>query len=578
MYSFGTWNSGDPFLKSKQKPTLNLNPNYTVTNPNNRITQLPTSIYKPFNYTASQPNMTSKVFNLINPPTNYSTEPPVTRRTFRPEDLKVNLLEEKVRQLQTQNNIEKQKYNDIIRSGILKRQELQKDFENNMRNNYDNIPLNIKSRNDKKSEQEYNKRRLDRRNQVRFELEEARKKLHSSSSEYSDEEEENEENESGLKNNQRNINVNQRKQNKQESEDLLFNIRNGYQRTNSISSTKVNSEALDFIDSIRNHPAFQLQADNFKLRANVSYLQNSFREIQEIMREKITQLELQQKLNFESMRYVLEKGGGNKLKASVLKNLDKKNINLEDVAEEIPDFINDLPDLIDTKLEENEKRRKEEEIREKIEENELRNYDEVYLPPIVTGIVNGEAQNINPNRVNYPKFMTNAFGYPKEEEERRRGSVIDNFKQVVSPKRGSIGPTLFDQDKGIINLNKIEYSNSTSISKSSQSKSKSSQSKSSQSQSKSSQSESESKFNKKNKKKNKKDSDESKSESESENKSEESEDDDDENDKRRNKKNKNKKGKKKIYKLASGKKEKKKNNKKRIRKSIPEDENESDDD
>ena len=292
------------------------------------------------------------------------------------------------------------------------------------------------------------------------------------------------------------------------------------------------------------------------------------------MREKITQLELQQKLNFESMRYVLEKGGGNKLKASVLKNLDKKNINLEDVAEEIPDFINDLPDLIDTKLEENEKRRKEEEIREKIEENELRNYDEVYLPPIVTGIVNGEAQNINPNRVNYPKFMTNAFGYPKEEEERRRGSVIDNFKQVISPKRGSIGPTLFDQDKGIINLNKIEYSNSTSISKSSQSKSKSSQSKSSQSQSKSSQSESESKFNKKNKKKNKKDSEESESES----KSEESEDDDDENDKRRNKKNKNKKGKKKIYKLASGKKEKKKNNKKRIRKSIPEDENESDDD
>ena len=183
MYSFGTWNSGDPFLKSKQKPTLNLNPNYTVTNPNNRITQLPTSIYKPFNYTASQPNMTSKVFNLINPPTNYSTEPPVTRRTFRPEDLKVNLLEEKVRQLQTQNNIEKQKYNDIIRSGILKRQELQKNFENDMRNNYDNNLLNIKSRNDKKSEQEYNKRRFDRRNQVRFELEEARKKSHSSSSE-----------------------------------------------------------------------------------------------------------------------------------------------------------------------------------------------------------------------------------------------------------------------------------------------------------------------------------------------------------------------------------------------------------
>ena len=285
----------------------------------------------------------------------------------------------------------------------------------------------------------------------------------------------------------------------------------------------------------------------------------------------------------------MEKGGTNKLKAAILKNLDKKNVNLEDVKEEIPDFINDLPYLIDSKLEENEKKRKEEEIREKIEENELRNDDEVFLPPIVTGYLNGEAQNINPNRVNYAKYITNNFGYPKEEEERRRGSIIDKFQQVVSPRRGSIGPSIQGVlPNNIINLKQAESSNTNTQSQSS-SQSSNSQSSSSQSYSKSSQNES--KFNKKNKKNknNKKNKKNKKIDSDDESESEESEDDDDvddESDYKKKKKNKNvgKKGKKKIYRLAStdankgkkGKNIKKKGRK--IRTSIQEEDDESESD
>ncbi len=472
MYSFATYDSGDPFYSTKPKPLVNTNPNYTVTNQNNRINPLPTSLYKPLNGTTSLPNMSTKVFNLINPHSNYNPQQTTTRRTFRPEDLKVNLLEEKIRQLEEKNKQDRSNYNDIIESGILRRQDLEKQIQNEMMNSYNNNIQNnnLRNRNNNLSEEEYNKRRLDRRNQVKFELNQARKLLHESSSEYTDEEEE-EENENYEKQNLNNKNI------KNTESDFIKRVKRNYQRTDSISSEKVNSEALDFINGIKNHPAFQLQTDNFKLRANVIYIKGIFQEIQNSMKERLAQLELQQKLNFESMRHVLERGGSNKLKASVLKNLDKRKINLNDVNEEVPEFINDLPDIIKNKLEENDRIRKEEQLREKLEENELRNLDEIFLPPIITGIVNGNVQNLNPNRVNYPKNVTNMFGYPKEEVEKKgnRKSIADSVKQITSHRRGSIGGNNnLNEDQiiklrnaGYINNNINQSSSQTSISESS---------------------------------------------------------------------------------------------------------------
>ena len=472
MYSFATYDSGDPFYSTKPKPLINTNLNYTVTNQNNKINPLPTSLYKPLNATTSLPNMSTKVFNLINPHSNYNPQQTTTRRTFRPEDLKVNLLEEKIRQLEEKNKQDRSNYNDIIESGILRRQDLEKQIQNEMMNSYNNNIQNnnLRNRNNNLSEEEYNKRRLDRRNQVKFELNQARKLLHESSSEYTDEEEE-EENENYEKQNLNNKNI------KNTESDFIKRVKRNYQRTDSISSEKVNSEALDFINGIKNHPAFQLQTDNFKLRANVIYIKGIFQEIQNSMKERLAQLELNQKLNFESMRHVLERGGSNKLKASVLKNLDKRKINLNDVREDIPNFLNDLPDIIKNKLEENDKIRKEEQLREKLEENELRNMDELFLPPIITGIVNGNAQNLNPNRVNYPKNVTNMFGYPKEEVEKKgnRKSIADSVKQITSHRRGSIGGNnnlnedqiIKLRNSGYINNNINQSSSQTSISESS---------------------------------------------------------------------------------------------------------------
>ena len=548
MYSFATYDSGDPFYSTKPKPLINTNLNYTVTNQNNKINPLPTSLYKPLNATTSLPNMSTKVFNLINPHSNYNPHQTTTRRTFRPEDLKVNLLEEKIRQLEEQNKQDRSKYNDIIESGILKRRDLDKQIQNEMMNSQNNnLQNNLINSNNKLNEEEYNKRRFERRNQVKFELNQARKLLHESSSEYTDEEEE-EENENYNNQNLKNKNI------KNES-DFIKRIKKNYQRTDSISSEKVNSEALDFINGIKNHPAFQLQTDNFKLRANVIYIKGIFQEIQNSMNERFSQLELQQKLNFESMRHVLERGGSNKLKASVLKNLDKRKINLNDVNEEVPDFINDLPEIIKNKLEENDKIRKEEQLREKLEENELRNMDELFLPPIITGIVNGNAQKLNPNRVNYPKYITNMFGYPKEEEEKKgkRKSIADNVKQIISHRRGSIGGNLNINNDEIIKLRNAGYLNNN-INNESSSQSSISQSSVSQSQ-----------FNKNNNRKdNKKNYDEDSEE----------EEDEESYKRRRNKKLKNKK----KYKLGDKENQRKRKNVKQNKRIISEEDEEDNSD
>ena len=550
MYSFATYDSGDPFYSTKPKPLVNTNPNYTVTNQNNRINPLPTSLYKPLNGTTSLPNMSTKVFNLINPHSNYNPQQTTTRRTFRPEDLKVNLLEEKIRQLEEKNKQDRSNYNDIIESGILKRQDLEKQIQNEMMNSYNNNNTlqnnNLKNRN----EEEYNKRRFDRRNQVKFELKQARKLLHESSSEYSDEEEE-EEKENYEKINVKNQNI------KNPESDFIKRIKKNYQRTDSISSEKVNSEAMDFISGIKNHPAFQLQTDNFKLRANVIYIRGIFQEIQNSMKERLAQLELNQKLNFESMRHVLERGGSNKLKASVLKNLDKRKINLNDVREDIPNFLNDLPDIIKNKLEENDKIRKEEQLREKLEENELRNMDELFLPPIITGIVNGNAQNLNPNRVNYPKNVTNMFGYPKEELESKgkRKSIVDSVKQIVSKRRGSIGGNNNVNDDQIIKFRNAGYINNNINDTSSQTISESSVN--------------QSQFNRnKNVRNNRNYKD---------NDNEEEEEEDEESYKRRRNKNRKLNNKKK-YKLDNKKNKKKRKNVKQNKRNISEEEDEDDSD
>ena len=119
-----------------------------------------------------------------------------------------------------------------------------------------------------------------------------------------------------------------------------------------------------FMNKLPKHFALQLQSDNFKVRANLASIKNSFREIKNELESKLEHLENTQKLNYESIRNVIEQGGTDKLRASIKKNIDGKDINLDQFEEEMPGYMNDLPEMIDKRILENEEKRRKDKIRE----------------------------------------------------------------------------------------------------------------------------------------------------------------------------------------------------------------------
>ena len=113
---------------------------------------------------------------------------------------------------------------------------------------------------------------------------------------------------------------------------------------------------------------------------------------------------MKQKINFENIRNVIEKGGNNKLKGSLRKIVDNENVDLDEIEEEVPKYVDELPDLIDRKILEIDKRRREEEEQRRIEEERMRENEKVMLPPINPGLV-------DPNDPNNMIRMTSEMGY-----------------------------------------------------------------------------------------------------------------------------------------------------------------------
>ena len=134
-------------------------------------------------------------------------------------------------------------------------------------------------------------------------------------------------------------------------------------------------EADDFIKLIPNHQAFKIQKHNFQVRNNLETIQQNFEQIRHDLDAKLRQLEMRQKMNFQNIRYVIERGGTSKLHAGIRKFIDGENIDLDKIQEEQeePAILRKLPYVVEAKLQENERRRqKEDEIRKK-EFEELKN-------------------------------------------------------------------------------------------------------------------------------------------------------------------------------------------------------------
>lgn len=440
-FGFGTWNSGERGLL-KLGPKKDVPPPATQYRPINNYKPIPKT-------TSSMPNMLGSTYQpsvTIPNPGQFDMTNQTNGRNFSPEALKMHLLEEKIRQIEKETKQEKDNIRDILG---MKQIPVQQPTVNPLAMSQ---PLNPKEA---------------RRQQIKLEIEQARKKLKNTDSSYDSENEESEEegeveeeeddllNEPMFKkrkntirtstivsniSTQKNVNNNLerrstigRRSTIKSNAGLINNLAATNANMNQtmiskkksvISSKQAEEDANQFINNIPQHIALQLQSDNFKVRENLSMIKAGFREIRADLENKLEQIEMRQKINFENIRYVIERGGNSRLKASLRKYLDNENVDLDEIEEEVPKYIEELPDLIDRKIVEIDKRRREEDEQRRMEEEKMKEAERMSLPPIMGGMPN--------------EMLSGSEGYMSDMqrpyEEERKEDVIEEEKKVQENK------------------------------------------------------------------------------------------------------------------------------------------------
>ena len=474
-FGFGTWNS--------LRPTTRKNINNTQNNNYNNMREIPapgpsflktvrplSTGMEPIPKTLLSMNNYNNNSNYNPYNSNYQNQP--TGKTFlSPDVLKMQMLEQKIKQLELQNEDDKINFQNMM-------QKIQNDNENDYQNQINKIqqqqlqrqrlqPINnnmYQNPYNRNIDDDYELKRLERRRQVQYELEQAREKLNedesSSSYEY-DEDDDDEESE-----------YNDRKIKKRKLDSLPSSVdRKSTQNSknpNNLNYNKLvrqsklinnqNEDTKDFMNQLPKHIALQMQSDNFKVRGNLAYIKNTFREIKDELENKLDNLEKAQKLNYESLRNVIAQGGNEKLKASIKKNLDGKDINLNQFEDDEPDYIKELPDMIDKKILENEEKRREDELREINEENDMREDENIILPPNS----NKDNEKFIPNKVNLPQNNYNNYDFNKINDknpyryQQETNNDKTNFRNPIVDRYGNLNKN--NKSNGKFNMNNMEQS------------------------------------------------------------------------------------------------------------------------
>ena len=109
-------------------------------------------------------------------------------------------------------------------------------------------------------------------------------------------------------------------------------------RTKREAISPAQQEANDFIHNIPDHVALKLQSDNFKVRAKLAQVKDGFRNIRNVLEDKLDNLQMAQKVNFEKVRFIIEQGGNKKMIAGLKKFIDGEDIDINNVQEDIPEY------------------------------------------------------------------------------------------------------------------------------------------------------------------------------------------------------------------------------------------------
>ena len=229
-----------------------------------------------------------------------------------------------------------------------------------------------------------------------------------------------------------------------------------------INALKSKEEGEDFLNNIPDHVALQLQNDNFKMRSNINSIKEGFREIKNDLENKLQALEMKQQLNFETIRKIIEQGGTKKVNAGLRKYLDGEEIDLNNVHEDYPEYLKNLPALIDKKIKENDEKKREEQNKilndEMNKKYDMMDYKYGYANSFYTNKNNYMQNNNNPNNNNQNFVISKNYGrfqyIPNNSKKKAYNTFRQNAEQnlkIIKEKEKSI-PGMYAYGVGSKNM------------------------------------------------------------------------------------------------------------------------------
>ena len=153
-----------------------------------------------------------------------------------------------------------------------------------------------------------------------------------------------------------------------------------YDDSSSIYNTNNNNN--NTINNMNYQTLLDMQKQNFELRNDYQKMFEGMKNMKNELENKMENVLNKQKITIENLRNIIERGGNNKLKASMYKILENKDINLDEISDEEREFKEvELPKIIQEKIDENEKK-KYNYYQSNENENEIVSQRKNELPPI----------------------------------------------------------------------------------------------------------------------------------------------------------------------------------------------------
>ena len=111
----------------------------------------------------------------------------------------------------------------------------------------------------------------------------------------------------------------------------------------------------NYMNNVNMNIQQQLKEDNIILNEDIDKIENDFNDIKILLNEKLQNMENKQKENFEKLKNVIRKVGGRKMSKSIQNVFEGKNYDLQKAEEEyLANDIFNLPNIINKKMTEEE--------------------------------------------------------------------------------------------------------------------------------------------------------------------------------------------------------------------------------